>query len=68
MSVGLEDVALNRARWRMEVGEIAVRVGEIRPTPFMRINPDQNWTMIMMINQKTKGCLTYLVHGQGSLI
>ena len=32
--------ALNRARWRVGVGEIAVRV---LPTPFTGINPDQNW-------------------------
>ena len=31
-SVGLEkEDALNRARWRLGVGEIAVRVGQIRP-------------------------------------
>ena len=30
-----KDDALNRARWRVGVGEIAVRVG---------IHPDQNWT------------------------
>ena len=42
--VGLEkDDASNRARWRVGVGEIAVRVGYIWPPPFTRINPDQNW-------------------------
>ena len=40
-SVGLEkEDALNRARWRVGVGEIAVRVGYIQPAPFMEINPD----------------------------
>ena len=38
-SVGLEkEDAMNQARWRMGVGEIAVR-----PLPFTGINPDQNW-------------------------
>ena len=32
-SVGLEKDALNRARWRVGVGEIAVRVGKIWPLP-----------------------------------
>ena len=42
--VGLtKEDALNRARWRVGVGEIAVRVGYIRPPPFTGINPDQNW-------------------------
>ena len=40
-SVGSEKDALNRVRWRVGVGEIAVRVGYIQPTPFMGINPDQ---------------------------
>ena len=38
----IED-ALNPARWRVGVGEIAVRVGYIRSPPFTGINPDQNW-------------------------
>ena len=43
-SVGLEkEDALNRARWRVRVGEIAVRLGLIRSPPFMGVNPDQNW-------------------------
>ena len=43
-SVRLEkEDALNPARWRVGVGEIAVRVGEIWPSPFTGINPDQNW-------------------------
>ena len=43
-SVGLQkEDALNWTRWRVEVGEIAVRVGEIWPSPFRGINPDQNW-------------------------
>ena len=45
-NVGLEkswEDALNRVRWRVGVGEIAVRVGQIRPPPFTGINPDQNW-------------------------
>ena len=43
--VGLKkEDALNRATWRVGVGEIAARVGYIWPTPFTgRINPDQNW-------------------------
>ena len=49
-SVGLEkEDALNRARWRVGVGEIAVRMGEIWPPLFTGINPDQNW-MIMKVN------------------
>ena len=44
-SVGLEkEDALNGTRWRVDVGEIAVRVGLIRPPLFTGINPDQNWT------------------------
>ena len=39
----LRVVAVNRARWRVGVGEIAVKVGKIRPPPFTGINPDQNW-------------------------
>ena len=31
-SVGLEEDAMNSARWRVGVGEIAVRVGYISPT------------------------------------
>ena len=43
-SFGLEkEYALNQARWRVGVGEIAIRVRKIRPPPFTRINPDQNW-------------------------
>ena len=38
----IED-ALNRARWRVGIGEIAVRVGYIWPPSFTGINPDQNW-------------------------
>ena len=50
-SVGLEKKdAMNRARWRVGVGEIAPKVGLIRPPPFTGINPDQNW--MMMIIQK----------------
>ena len=30
-------------RWRVGVGEIAVKVGQIQPPPFIGINPDQNW-------------------------
>ena len=40
-SVGLLVDVINRARWR--VGEIAVRVGLIRPPPFTGINSDQSW-------------------------
>ena len=41
-SVGLEkEDALNRARWRVGVGEITVRVEQIRPPPFTGINLDQ---------------------------
>ena len=44
MSVGLKkEDTLDRARWRVGVGEIAARLGEIRPTPFLGINPDKNW-------------------------
>ena len=43
-SVGLDkEDALNRARWRVGIGEIAVRLGYIRPPPFTGINLDQNW-------------------------
>ena len=45
-SVGLKNLedALNRARWREGVGEIAARVGYfILPPPFTGINLDQNW-------------------------
>ena len=39
--VGLEkENAMNGARWRVGVGEIAVRVGKIRLPPFMGINLD----------------------------
>ena len=42
-SVGLEKKnAMNRARWRVVVGEIASKMGEIRPPPFTGINMDQN--------------------------
>ena len=35
---------MNRARWRVEVGEIAViEWGKSGHTPFTGINPDQNW-------------------------
>ena len=43
-----EKEAMNRARWRVGVGEIAVREGKIQPPPFAGINPDQNWMMMMM--------------------
>ena len=39
-------------QWRMGLGEIAVRVGYIRPPPFMGIKPDQNWMMMMRIKLK----------------
>ena len=43
-NVGLEkEDAMNRARWRAGIGEIAVRVGLIRPPPFTGINLNQNW-------------------------
>ena len=43
-NVGLEkEDAMNRARWRVGVGDTAVRVGYIRPPPFTEINPDENW-------------------------
>ena len=45
-SVGVEEDALNRVRWRVGVGEIAVKVGYIWPPPFKGIKPDQNWMMI----------------------
>mgnify|MGYP001793019552 CR=1 FL=1 len=49
-SVGLEkEDALNRARWRVGVGEIAVRVGLIWPPQFTEIKQDQNWMMMMMM-------------------
>ena len=42
-SVGLKkEDAKNRARWRVGVGEIAGRVGQIRPPSFTGIKPDQN--------------------------
>ena len=43
ISVGLEKDALNRVRWKVGVGEIAFRVGFIRPPPFIGIKPGQNW-------------------------
>ena len=43
-SVGLEkEDAMNQVRWRVGIGEIAVRVGYTCPPPFMGIKPDQNW-------------------------
>ena len=46
-SVGLKkEDAMNRARWRVGVGEIAARVGYIWPPPFTGINSDQNWNWI----------------------
>ena len=33
---------MNRARWRVGVGEIATKVGKIKLSPFTGINPDQN--------------------------
>ena len=43
-SVGLKkEDAKNRARSIVGVGEIAGRVGEIRPPSFTGIKPDQNW-------------------------
>ena len=43
-SVGLKkEDAMNCVRWRVGVGEIAVRLGQIWSPPFMGINPDQNW-------------------------
>ena len=43
-SVGLvKKDAMNRARWRVGVREIAAKVGKIQPLTFMGINPDQNW-------------------------
>ena len=49
-SVGLEkEDGLNRVRWRVGVGEIAVRVGQIQPPLFIGINPDQNWMMMMIV-------------------
>ena len=45
-SVGLEkEDALNRARWRVGVGEIA---GVNLATPVYGKNPDQNWMMMMI--------------------
>ena len=42
-SVGLEkNDAMNRARWRVGVREIAAGVNQA--TPFTGINPDQNWS------------------------
>ena len=50
-SIGLEkEDALNRVRWRVGVGEIAVRVGKIMSPPFTGINPDRNWMMMKLIN------------------
>ena len=41
-SVGLKKKdAMNQARWRVGVGEIAIRVGYFRPPLFTGINPDQ---------------------------
>ena len=43
-SIGMEkEDALNRARWRVGVGEIAVRKGVNPTTPIYRDKPDQNW-------------------------
>ena len=42
---GLEkEDAMNQARWRVGVGEIAARVWSIQPPPFTGIKPDKNWT------------------------
>ena len=60
---------MNRARWRVGVGEIAVRVMQIWLPPFMGINPDQNWTaddencaikgLVSSLNtSETQSCLT----------
>ena len=49
-SVGLEkEDALNRARWRVGVGEIAFRVGYIRPPLFMGINPIKIGLMMVVV-------------------
>ena len=64
-SVGLEkDDALNRVRWKVGIGGIAVRVGYIWPPPFTRINPrpDQNWMMIMMMMIRLVICEIYMLH------
>ena len=43
-NVGLEkEDAMKQVRWRVGIGEIAVRVGYTCPPPFMGIKPDQNW-------------------------
>ena len=42
-SDGLEkEDAMSRERWRVGVGEVAAKKGEIRPPMFMMISPDQN--------------------------
>ena len=48
-SVGLEkEHTLNRARWRVGVGEIAVLAwGKSGHSCLRGINPDQNWVMTM---------------------
>ena len=49
-SVVLEkEDAMNRARWRVGVEEIAVRVGYIWPPPFTGINPDQSWMLLLLM-------------------
>ena len=53
-SIGLErEDALNRARWRVGVGEIAVRVGENPATPVYWDKPGSklDWLMIRHFNK-----------------
>ena len=49
--------AMNRVRWRVRVGEIAVRVGWIWPPLFTGINPDQNWVMMKYGYRQKLGCI-----------
>ena len=50
-SVGLEkEDAMNGARWRVGVGEIAVGEWDKSSHPhFTGINPDQNWMMMIKL-------------------
>ena len=44
-----EGGCLESSEMESGVGEIAVRKGELWPPPFMGINLDQNWMMMMMV-------------------
>ena len=59
---GEQEWILNRARWRVGVGEIAVRVGcKSGPPPFTGINLDQlDWIMLSWIKTSISSDLSYI--------